>query len=97
MNTLETPFNFVFANAGQGGFHHELLLVEIGLPRFTHGPLRALGHHQVPRALNIVLSHARHLVTEESIIFDLLYAFLLSYPFHDLQDLNSFGFPYHLR
>lgn len=45
MNTLEAPFNFVFSNAGQGRFHHEFLLVEVRLPRFTHGPLRALGHH----------------------------------------------------
>jgi len=97
MNTLEAPFNFVFSNAGQGRFHHEFLLVEVRLPRFTHGPLRALRHHQVPRPLNIVLSHAWHLVTQESIIFDLLYAFLLSDPFHDLEDLNSLRLPDHLR
>ena len=72
MNTLEAPVNFVYADAGQGRFHHELLLVEVGLPRFCHGPLRALGHHQVPRALHIVLSNTWHLVAKESIVFDRL-------------------------
>ncbi len=72
MNTLEAPINFVFADAGQGRLHHELLLVEVRLPRLRHGPLRALGHHQVPRALHIVLSYAGHLLTKECIIFNLL-------------------------